>query len=244
MMLLVSDYDRTLKIDDQISQNNREAIAKFRALGHKFCINSGRSYHFLMQNLKIQNFDDYDYIITGSGSQIVDRNGCFIDQEIMDKNEAVRLIETIQKQDVMLIQLTSEKLWKSIKVDDLEWKHATDGFDLHRINSISTRFSEEEPASRFAQIINNDFKLNAFANKFSVDVAPVGISKATAVSKLGNHIEVDYDAIHTIGDSLNDLEMIQEYNGYCVKVSHPKVVEVSKKMYEDVAACIEDLINQ
>lgn len=241
MKLLVSDYDRTLKIDDKISKENRDAIQKFSQMGNLFCVNSGRSYLHLIDNFKLQDFD-CDYVITGSGSQIFKQGGALLHEARMQHEDVEKLISLIRDSNALLMQMSTPSQWEVARRHEPTWHTLEMGFDLSAINTMSARFDDVQDAEAFCEKVNSLTNLNAFSNRFSVDVAPKGVSKATAITTLANILNIQSDAIYTIGDSPNDYDMIVDFGGSCVAVSHPSIVAVSKNVYEDVAAQIEAIL--
>ncbi|HJB06188.1 MAG TPA: HAD hydrolase family protein, partial [Candidatus Merdibacter merdigallinarum] len=47
---------------------------------------------------------------------------------------------------------------------------------------------------------------------------------------------------YAIGDSYNDLPMIEEFHGFSVMSAPEKIKESSKQVYLSVADCIDDLL--
>ena len=48
--------------------------------------------------------------------------------------------------------------------------------------------------------------------------------------------------VYAIGDSYNDLPMIEEFHGFSVMSAPEKIKESSKQVYLSVADCIDDLL--
>ena len=50
--------------------------------------------------------------------------------------------------------------------------------------------------------------------------------------------------IFTIGDSYNDIEMIKNFNGYCVNNAKEEIKKISQKQYKSVSKLIEELLGK
>ncbi len=240
-MILVSDYDRTLKINDEITDFDRMMIEKFESLGHLFCVNSGRSVQHLHQNFEIHQFHA-QYTICGSGSQIYDSNKKMIYQDCMKESVVKPLIQKIIASEAITYQITSNKEWIHSRRDSNNWLEILNIHDFKEVNSVSCKFETVELAEKFCNEIRDEFEVSPYQNGFNIDIAPIGVSKATGIKRLNEVLKLNTSEIYTIGDSLNDIEMIQEFDGFCVEKSHPKIIEISKKIFESVGECIEYLL--
>lgn len=241
-MMLVSDYDRTLMIDRKLPQQNREALVAFKKGKHLFVINSGRSYHHLKENMD-ENKLQCDYTITGSGSQIHDSLGNLLYEKVMEKAHVLWVVEKIVCSECTSFQLSSSTHWHRFSKDKEDcWDLSlVKGLDLSSINTLAARFASETNAEQFAHILNQNPHVAAYSNRFSVDIVDAKISKATGIKELVSLLNY-HDPVHVIGDSFNDYQMIQDFNGYCVAVSDARIQKIAQKQYKDVAACIYDIM--
>lgn len=72
-VLLATDYDDTLYSSDcTISQENRQAIARFVAEGGLFCISTGRSLHQLAIQMERERLPVNTPVILSNGASIYD----------------------------------------------------------------------------------------------------------------------------------------------------------------------------
>lgn len=242
-MILVCDYDRTLRIDDAISQRNREAIDTFKKEGHIFVVNSGRTHQHLQVELDNKNLQ-CDYTITGSGSQVRDSKGNILVNIIMKSDHVKMILDEIFKANSISLQVCCMDLWiHKLRVNESVWDHSILEYDPEKVNAISTRFATHEEADLFSERLNATGLISAYSNGFNVDMTSKHVSKATGISDLAKYLESNHE-IHVIGDSYNDYDMIKAYNGYCVAVSDPRIVEVASRQFEDVASCIDWILKK
>ena len=82
----------------------------------------------------------------------------------------------------------------------------------------------------------------AYANRHCVDIVPRGISKAKGLAFVLADAGVSVQDAFTIGDSYNDLPMIEAYHGFCMDSAPLDIQEKSRGVYHSVGACIADLM--
>lgn len=235
MKLIVSDYDRTLKVDNVISLKDREAIANFIINGNQFAINSGRSIQFLKQSLKELQFT-CRYLIAGSGSQIYQNNQLII-QHIIQQEYIDEVFPYLLQCNATLVQVFNTEKWTSHRFENGKLSHFCElEIPKGSVNGMGVRFNDVNQAQVVADYINNHYQLSAYANMYSVDIVAKGVSKSTGIYDLLSILSVD--EVITVGDSLNDLSMIADFDGYVIKNSQ------LDKMTKPVKTCdnINDLI--
>lgn len=244
--LLCSDYDRTLRIDNVISDDVRKQIGRFRKAGNLFCINTGRHYHNMLAELTAQRFD-CDYVIGGSGSQVFDSKGNMLAGTRMSV-EAVRCVT----QQIMASEAINITIGTSIdsvsyrKKDVVEWNEhiVLNKENLHDIYSISTRFETEKEAELFQRHVEEVCYVSAYQNRTAVDIAMKGVSKATGIDMLRRYLSMPRDHVYAIGDGLNDIAMLEAYDGFCVNHAADVVKAAASKSFVDVGACITYLLEK
>ena len=84
MKLLISDFDNTF-YQENCFEKNIEALHRFLAKGNMFAIATGRSFERILPIL-IEYKIPFDYLITHTGSLILDNNGSVLDEMFIDKN--------------------------------------------------------------------------------------------------------------------------------------------------------------
>lgn len=240
-MILVSDYDRTLKINDEVSPYDREMIEAFELAGHTFCVNSGRSYHHLMENFEIHGFKS-KYTITGSGSQSHDWQGNSLFKYHMPQSTVLKISAMILGSSALSYQISTPQKWVFSRRNDVKWSKLIEFINTETVNSMSAKFENADNARLFCKEVNALENCSAYQNGVNVDIAPYRVSKATGIRNLIDNLGIKENEVYTIGDSLNDLEMIREFKGFCVEVSHPKILEVSQGVFTSVGACINYLM--
>ena len=238
-MIIVSDYDRTLKIDGKISDNNLKAIKRFRELGNIFVINTGRSYQYFQKEMKNQSFS-FDYAICGSGSQIVDNQFKLIDFTQINVEEITSLIDRIYESSALLFQFSSPNYYEVHKREDNTWNEPD---FIESINTCACRFNTIEEASSFHSTIKCG-EISAHLNYFSIDMTHKNTNKSNGIDRLIEQLSLDRSHIYVIGDGINDLPMIIKFNGYAVENAQDSVKIQAKGIFKEVADLIDYVIKE
>lgn len=219
MICLISDFDGTLYDDNLI--NNIESVRKFIDDGNIFVIATGRVFESIKRKTLELNIP-YTYLICSDGSAIYDNNDNMIYNKYLSnsiKDELNNFLESDKR--VSLINYDDNcKLLLNI-TNNISRIVAKTYNDLDSYTIIDT-LKEKYP----------NLKIYKSPNWINISYE----TKDNAIKYLEKLIKID--KIYVIGDSDNDIEMIEKYNGYIMK----KNTLTSKKNYK-VIDSVEKLIN-
>ncbi len=221
MKLLVTDYDNTFHINDSDMAENVTAAKEFMH-DNVFAIATGRNYTSFMKQKELYDIP-YNYLITNNGATII-KNNEIIYNEFLDDN-------------------IKNSILKEVDFDKLEKIVCCGGKDDVTINdSVSKlyfKFYDYEEAKRIQGLISKyDVNIFLYTDVLSMDVVSKNVGKEKAIKYIADLENIE--DVYVIGDSVNDYEMIKEYQGYCSVVAKEQIKEISKKQYSKVA----DLINE
>ncbi|NLW28830.1 MAG: HAD family phosphatase [Erysipelothrix sp.] len=240
-MIVCSDYDRTFKVNQQISEENLQAVRRLRKLGHLFVINTGRTFQSFKEEYLKYSFE-FDYAICGSGSQIINQSFQLIHQTTFSKETVKMIIDDLVQSSATIIQYSNQDQW-IVHRNTLE-----NSFDQklyqklpNHINTFSCRFHTMEEAKQFFDM--HSFQINAFLNYYSIDMVAPKIDKATGLHQLVKQLDIDLSQVYVIGDGLNDLPMLLQFNGAVVQHGQDGVKKEIDKIVIDVASYIDQLLN-
>lgn len=241
MKILASDFDGTLCVDGIISEADRLAVEKFRAAGNKFGIVTGRD----IDNGLIISRGNYiypDFTVCCTGAVIMDGSGEIIS---MKKAPAGEFFKKIIKRAVELeavLFMISDGLIK-FNIDVWE-KNETDLTNLKEYTQANTWFTCERDAEIFTAYVNENFKgmICAHQNGLGVDMPPPGISKVTGIYEYAKRFSCP--EIYTVGDNVNDSEMIKEFNGFAVENAVKEVKDLSKRHCRRIADLIDTIMKE
>lgn len=209
MNLLVSDYDDTLYTNNYSIYLNIEAIKKFRNNGNLFVISTARNFDSIKKEIKKYNIP-YDYLNCINGSLLFDNKDNLLKIDYINKDNANNIFRLLEKNDL-----------NTHKITYYDEKNTTNNLDNCvelgiSVNDIRNIYKYYKILSHF----KDDMSFEFFYNKFFIKNKK---NKSDGIKDLQELIDIDSKDIYTIGDNINDLEMLQQYNGYNMWFSHPKL---------------------
>lgn len=199
MKLLVSDYDGTFRTNIKNLKLNIEAVNKFMEAGNKFAIATARDFNSIKG--EIFKYDiKYDYLICNNGLIIFDR-----------KNNIVSKT-TIKEEDIKFIYnsfISEEKLCSS-KLFDLNGLTCV----VRDILEIGVKFEDKASATKYREYLEY-IRANLRCDQLG-KVLYIGSysNKATAIYEIQDMENIEQEDIYTVGNSINDEEMLYEFNGF------------------------------
>ncbi len=219
MQLLVSDYDGTYRRGKSNIHLNNSAINKWMKKGHKFMLSTGRPFPSIMEEIKKNNIP-YDYLSCLDGSIVFNQDNHILDAHYIEqdiyKNLMTLACNESSVSDFRLVTAYEVKHSKSLDDQVLE-------YDLHLPSGhedLSYLVSKTRQSLR--RYLND---LDIYALDFGQDddcfivIRSFGINKTTSIKVIQDMYSLSTEKIYTIGDEVNDLEMIHTYNGYRIKGS-------------------------
>lgn len=229
--ILVSDYDQTFYLSDEDIEKNKIAINRFREKGNIFVIATGRSFFDFKNKSDLYDID-YDYVIINHGATILNKNNNItynfsINNEIIDE----------LKQDLEI-----EKSMKTFCCSELESRV---DFDYKNLTKIHVKYNDKETAMTINDKINKKYDkyINAyFVTGNAIEIIAKETDKSFAIELLLKDLEVSKNCVYTIGDGYSDIEMIRNFNGYCMKESVDELKALAEKEYESVSSLVNDLM--
>ncbi len=257
MKLLATDYDGTLDFGGNVLESDVEAIKAWRAAGHKFAIVTGRSKASVTEKLK--EFDiPVDYYITNNGGMVFDANGNMLYSSTLDTLTAVDLMyATHELPEVASYTVNDGLIRHKVTVHpnlpDHHYAHLQDDWSEDEIIALG-RFAQivfscgtPEAALSLADKINHYFGNNvtAYPNNFVVDIVPLGISKATGLDFVQAYCESDDDQTFCMGDSYNDIPMLEAFeNSAAISLAPSEVKMAASHEFPSVESFVEFALAQ
>lgn len=241
--LFASDFDGTFYKGSMISKETILTLQQFRK-DHVFAIVTGRAPLSIQDKMKTLNFD-CDYIIGYNGGICMDHKGNVlyeydfeIDlqaliQEI--KHEPVEKLLVIGKNE-LYTHVFKRSFMNYIKDRVYQKSYLKEGYRVVKkpiagpINMISIKCRDVTSAKRVASLISAD--LSVLVNTKYIDIVGKDVGKAKGVAYLADYINVN--EIYVIGDSYNDVDMIEQYHGFSVHSADPEIKQKATICFEDV----------
>lgn len=260
MALIISDLDGTLyPVDHNPIQleENIKAVKVWLEKGHHFAVATGRRKDHL-QHLKELLHHDLSFI-GSNGSEIV-TNG----QEIIVDMPCANFIKICAYLDEIgyegMPTTTIDDTWSFVKREGYPFNDPSfrvnlkdmTAIDYKKINpnarisniQIFTPAHKRDPLKELLKALNlpvsittSDFDL--------VDIGPLDTSKGKAVSTLCKQLNVSLDDVIVIGDSENDISMLEiTKNSYCMQHSKENVKKAASHVRDSVASIIYELLEK
>lgn len=228
---LISDYDGTFHTDDESIKNNIEKVKEFRKSGNIFAIATGRSFYDFNEALDKFNIE-YDYLIINHGATLLDKNHNIINNYSIGNiaKENIRAeFDLVDDEHIFVCKCLESRT--SILEDD--------------ITKINIRFKSKEEQVNFNDILNSKYKdfvksylITGLTN--SIEVISCKTNKSIAIKEIAKIENISKENIYTVGDSFNDLEMLEAFNGFCMESGE----ETVKCKIANKCSTIEDVIDK
>ena len=224
MKVLISDFDGTLFIDEEGLSKNSKKIQEFREKGNIFIINTARNFYAIKKPC-IEYGINVDYFFCDLGSVILDNNGKVLYKKYInrkDRDVIEKILIKYEKHITIKRYGTNNKQSKDIP-DIVKYKIEGN----YEIISIIKKLIEEKIINIKVQI-TEDSKLIIHSN-----------TKEQIVDLFVKQNNINIDSVYTIGDELDDLEMLKLYHGYRMS----RCSEVVKQSIDNNVKTVADLID-
>lgn len=249
--LFASDFDGTLYFQETgelISQENLTAIRAFQETGGLFGACTGRP----LCALTGQTGDDipFDFYIATTGAALYDRDRQLIWNKTVSRDivhECCELVRPLCKSPEYELVVGGEDYWTfstdlylpilrtARSLDEVEGPFYGMGIETVTIDE----------AHEAAALVREHFAgvLTAYVNLASIDVLPAGCSKGTGLRHLAEYYGADLTA--GIGDSFNDLELLDAADvAYTFKSSPEEMHRSADLLVDSAAEALYDFIQR
>ena len=78
----------------------------------------------------------------------------------------------------------------------------------------------------------------------AIEIISSETNKANAITEIAKIENINKKNVFTIGDSYNDIEMIENFNGFCVTSAENEIKNISTKEYISVSELIDKLLEK
>ena len=240
MIIIASDFDGTLNYQG-ISVADKEAIDKFRADGNKFGIVTGRDLEqalWVLYDLKKSDLK-VDFVICCTGAITLSGDGEIIKMTKQKTGKYLNeMLEYAKTLNLGSFRASNELL---TCFADARGKIKSNFEALGEITQANAWFGSEEDAKNFLEYVekNHGGDINIFRNGGCIDMPPLGVSKVSGIYGYAKDFK-DAEII-TVGDNVNDLPMIKEFDGYAVSNAKDEVKSAAKHLCDRIADMIDEI---
>jgi len=199
--LLVSDYDMTFKYrDEKLCKDEVDNIIKVKKFiddGNIFMISTARQYKSILEAIKKYNIP-YNYLSCLNSNLVLDSSGNILSINYLDSDEMQCIIN----------QLYKEYYYRPIDYNG----------NVTLTNMIAYQFylksKEIITLDKIPNVIRDNFGYDYYCN--SGYIYSSKYKKDYGVELIKKKENIEKQNIFTIGDEIDDIPMIKEYNGYTV----------------------------
>ena len=233
LKIIASDYDGTLN-HGGIDKEKIEAILKWRKAGNVFSIVSGRGAPDLVDLYKKQSFE-CDYLIADNGAVIMKPDGEIVCEDKIDVSIAKPFLEFLFSQGCKWGYVQTSFPCRVFKDEDFEDYEEEECFTFEELPEfpllyqINTALDSFEEAAKVTAAIKEKFGdvLNPLQNGNCIDIVSVNMNKAKGIYKLIDLVGAKYEDVISVGDNINDKDMIKEFRSYAMENAVPLIKELA-----------------
>ena len=117
------------------------------------------------------------------------------------------------------------------------------------ITKIHIKCKNREEQIKFNNLLNTKYKryIKSYLiseTENSIEMISSETNKANAINIISKIEKINKEDIYAVGDSYNDLEMLETFNGICMENSKPIIKGKIKRKCNTVAGVIEELMGE
>lgn len=262
--MIVTDMDDTLLRDDHtVSERTKNAIEKAQQMGVKFVLASGRPTFAMREfadQFKLAEYESYILSYNGAVITCMKRNE-EIHRDMLSSEEVHELVEHSKEHDVYIHTYLGDDIVtdENNKYTDIE--QDITGMEIKEVDCLKETVQEdvvkvlmlEDPehlkgvAAKLKEKFDEQYSIT-ISKPYFLEFMPKGVHKGSGIDKLAKTLGIKAEEIIAIGDSFNDMEMLEYAGlGVCVENAKPEVKEVAdvivaSNMQDGVAEVIEKFI--
>lgn len=218
--MIFFDIDGTISVEEtgEIPESAVLAIRKARENGHLAYINSGRTWFSIGEKYKAIGFDGF---VCGCGTAIYENGECIYKHSV-SKEVCYRIMLKARETKVTAVYESANGVYADLELPKHE---ILDSFELLfgframyvpkeltegciSFEKFCVWVTEEADFDTFREAVKEDFAcIDRGGGMY--EMLPVGVSKATGIQKLMEYHQIPLENCYALGDSTNDLSMLQ-----------------------------------
>jgi hydroxymethylpyrimidine pyrophosphatase-like HAD family hydrolase len=195
---------------------------------------------------KKDNFE-CDYLIADNGAVIMKNDGTIVTEDRIDGKIAKPFLEFLFSQGCKWGYVQTSFPCRVFKDNDFEDYDEDECFtfeelpEFEYIYQINTALDSFEEAAKVTAAIKEKFGdvLNPLQNGNCIDIVSVNMDKAKGIYKFIELLGATYDDVITIGDNINDKDMIKEFRSYAMENAVPLIKELADYETSGITELIE-----
>ena len=243
MKIIGSDYDGTLNVGG-IGDDKRAAIRRWQEAGNFFALVSGRHASNVRELHLEQNFG-CDYFVGSNGAVIMNAAGDVVHADYCDLTQLRPLIEYLYELGCPVGLVHSVNYFNVFPDESRctgERAYTIDNMPpIPYFTQVSTFLhSFEEAAAVSAKVRDRcGTFFNPMQNGLNVDIVRADVNKATGLYRLMELVGAEYGDVITVGDNVNDWDMIKEFRSYAMESGVQAIRDLATFVTPGVAELID-----
>lgn len=243
MKIIGSDYDGTLNYGG-IDEAKKAAIKRWRDAGNLFVLVSGRGPEGVLELYAEQQFG-CDYLIANNGAVILKTDGTVVTDTRCDGSIAVPLVKHLFKNGCTWAHVqTAFECRVFLNAEDCTepWHYTLDTMpEIPYFTQINTQLPTFEASAKVTSGVREAFgdKLNPLQNGECLDIIREDMNKAKGLYQLAELVGAVKEDIITVGDNINDTDMIAEFRSYAMANAVDEIKEIADFITPSVTDLIE-----
>lgn len=242
--MIISDYDGTTAIGNKVPLDVVNAIKNYQNRGGKFVFCTGRAESSIIKVME-ENDIVADAVISYQGSKVTVDNTPILKGGI-DKETALSLIDDLRSFNKGIVAFFDDEIYyeghdgvdsyvdfykslvKSTKVLDLR-KFVEDNDYIYQKLVITK--TPDEDVSEIESFINEKYSGKVIANSGGVrlmEFVSTNFTKYVASRRVAEYFGVPSDSVITVGDSTNDLTLLEFGFGIAVENATKRLKQTAK----------------
>lgn len=214
--LIALDMDGTLLTStDEVSTANQKAIQAAQEAGVHVLICTGRwlkACSMYAEDLQLNT-----YLITANGGEIWSRQGELVERHLHASDVMEQLYTIGEGHGAYMWLVSTENVFHDHPGNYPDQKWLKIGYRSED-KEILRKIHAELPNKEQLEISNS--------SPYNIEVNPKGVNKANALERVCEELDLSMDEVMAVGDSLNDLKMIERAG---IGVAMGNAQEVVKK---------------
>ena len=249
MKIIGSDYDGTLN-HNGIDETKRQAIEDWRKAGNVFALVSGRHVNSV-RDLHIEQNFECDYFVGSNGAVILNANNEVVHKDCCDLDMLVPLISYLYELGCSVGLVHSVDFFDVFPSEEsragLDRDYSGTWYTLNTIprlpyyTQVSTWRPTEAEAAAVSAKVRERFGayFNPMQNGLNIDIVRADVNKAKGLYRLMDLVGAGYDDVITVGDNVNDYDMIKEFKSYAMESGVQSIKDLADFTIPGVAELIE-----
>ena len=258
--ILATDLDGTILFDRRVSEQDLDAMRRWREAGNLLAICSGKSVFATLDTLEPEGVE-FDYAITFTGAVLTDGDYRVISERHLPEGVARAIVESLQGHDGLTVFATTIEtdyvvsdtynevspilqVFEPLEIEDMPG---------HRFIGVPMRVRDDDVRDAIVADVTARWgdRVEIIRNQEFLDIVPAGCTKGSGLLDLVARLTAQHgpyagQAIETwtIGDSWNDIPMHRvSDHAVALSWSPDDVTDVCERTVGSIAELIDAVLD-